>query len=193
MPPWRWPLWRAQADRFLEMSMQPQASLAHRETESLAGKYLTFQLGKEVYGLEILKVREIIGLMDVTPVPRTPAHVRGVINLRGKIIPVVDLRLKFAMPRKDDTDQTCIIVVDLACDSANCQMGLLVDSVSEVLSITADAIEPAPSFGKGVNAEFIRGIAKCASKVAILLNVESVLNSSEIVDLQRVSETGQAA
>jgi purine-binding chemotaxis protein CheW len=163
------------------------------DVAQLAGKYLTFQLGREVYGLEILKVREIIGLMDVTPVPRTPTHIRGVINLRGKIIPVIDLRVKFSMDRKEDTEQTCIIVVDLDHDGTNCQMGVLVDSVSEVLNIAAESIEPAPSFGRGVDSDFIRGIAKSASKVTILLHVESVLNATDVVDLNAATAAGQAA
>ncbi len=127
--------------------MQSLESNRNRAT-GLAGKYLTFQLGHEVYGLEILKVREIIGLMDVTPVPRTPNHIRGVINLRGKIIPVVDLRLKFGMLQAADTDRTCIIVIDLTHDDVTSQIGVLVDTVSEVLNIAPSELEPPPSLAR---------------------------------------------
>lgn len=151
----------------------------------LAGKYLTFQLGHEVYGLEILKVREIIGLMDVTPVPRTPNHIRGVINLRGKIIPVVDLRLKFGMLQAADTDRTCIIVIDLTNDDVTSQIGVLVDTVSEVLNIAPSELEPPPSFGSDVDANFIRGVAKTGGKVAILLDEAKVLSEPGVVQLNQ--------
>ncbi|HOY62346.1 MAG TPA: chemotaxis protein CheW [bacterium] len=142
-------------------------------------KYLTFTLGGEEYGLEILKVREIIGLMEITNVPRMPDFVRGVINLRGKVIPVVDLRLKFGMSKQDDTDETCIIVVDLE----EMQMGVVVDHVSEVLDIKEGDIEETPSFGVQINTEFILGIGKAKDKVIILLDIKKVLTDSEIVKL----------
>lgn len=157
-----------------------QAVSTLTDTSELAGKYLTFHLGEEVFGLEILKVREIIGLMNITQVPRTPDNIRGVINLRGKIIPVVDLRVKFGMEAAPDTEQTCIIVVEAQLDDTTCQSGILVDAVSEVLDIPSDSIEPAPSFGGGVDASFIRAMAKCHNQVTILLEVESVLESREI-------------
>lgn len=160
--------------------MQAPQRTANQAPSGLAGKYLTFQLGNEIYGLEILKVREIIGLMDVTPVPRTPPHIRGVINLRGKIIPVLDLRAKFSMDRKEDTERTCIIVVDLAFEGNATQMGVLVDSVSEVLNIAAESIEPTPTFGTDLDASFIRGIAKSHNRVTILLNGEEVISRKEI-------------
>ena len=163
--------------------MQSQPKTSHGAAAGLAGKYLTFQWGDEIYGLEILKVREIIGLMDVTPVPRTPSHVRGVINLRGKIIPVIDLRSKFAMEKMADTEQTCIIVVDLSTGEGVSQMGVLVDAVSEVLNIADEHIEPAPSFGGDVSADFIRGMAKTNNKVAILLNVEKVLSTTGVLQI----------
>jgi len=146
-------------------------------------KYLTFNLGGEQYGLEILKVREIIGLMDITKVPRTPGYVRGVINLRGKVIPVIDLRNKFGMEKVDDTDQTCIIVVDIVLEGNPIQMGIIVDSVSEVLDIVQDDIEDTPSFGTAVTTNFIKGIAKTRGGVKILLNIEEVLTKSEIISL----------
>ncbi len=160
--------------------------------ESHAGKYLTFQLGPEVYGLEILKVREIIGLMDITPVPRTPSHIRGVINLRGKIIPVIDLRVKFSMERTADTERTCIIVVDLEQEVGTIQMGVLVDAVSEVLNFKPEQIEPAPSFGDGVRTNYIRGLAKAAGRVGILLNIEEVLAKAELIDIAGHTRVGAA-
>lgn len=157
------------------------------ESLDRAGKYLTFKLDTEEYGLEILKVREIIGLMGITSVPRTPHFVRGVINLRGKVIPVVDLRAKFGMETTEDTEQTCIIVVDVVRDGGTVQMGILVDSVSEVLDIQGGEIEDTPSFGSGFDSDFILGMAKTKDSVKILLNVEKVLTNGEMVNISGVS------
>lgn len=148
--------------------------------ESLAGKYLTFQLGPEVYGLEILKVQEIIGLMHITHVPRTPKFVRGVINLRGKVLPVIDLRSKFGMDEIDDTSQTCIIVLQVSTENNSIVMGILVDSVSEVVDINANQLEPAPNFGSSIDTAFIMAIGKIVDKVVILLDVDKVLTIDEI-------------
>ena len=150
---------------------------------SRGGKYLTFRLGGEEYGLEILKVREIIGLMEITVVPRTPSYVRGVINLRGKIIPVVDLRVKFGMAAIENTEETCIIVVDVLRKGKNVEMGILVDKVSEVLDITNAEIEDAPVFGNGFDTEFILGMAKTKQSVKILLNIDAVLRGDKVLDL----------
>jgi purine-binding chemotaxis protein CheW len=147
--------------------------------EHLAGKYLTFRLAQEEYGLEILKVREIIGLMNITPVPRAPHEIRGVINLRGKIIPVVDLRRKFSMSDTEATEETCIIVVNVNAGDESLDMGILVDSVSEVLDIKGGEIGPAPSFGKSVSTDFILGMAKTGGRVTILLTIERVLTASD--------------
>ena len=147
-----------------------------RDMSGLAGKYLTFKLAGEEYGLEILKVKEIIGLMPITNVPRTPGYVRGVINLRGKVIPVVDLRTKFAMASTEDTDETCIIVVDVAENEQSTQTGILVDTVSEVLDIIGDQIEEAPSFGTAIDTDFIMGMGKIGQDVKILLDVVKVLS-----------------
>jgi len=147
------------------------------------GKYLTFYVADEEYGLEILKVREIIGLMEITSVPKTPDFVRGVINLRGKVIPVVELRSKFNIESIADTEQTCIIVVDVAFEDSTIQIGVLVDSVSEVLDISADNIEDTPSFGTALKTDFIRGMAKAKGSVKILLNIESVLTADEMTQL----------
>ena len=141
-----------------------------------AGTYLTFILAEEEYGLEILKVREIIGMMEVTAVPRTPDYVKGIINLRGKVIAVVDLRLKVGMTETERTDQTCIIVVDVG----DVEMGIIVDRVSEVLDIAGGDIEDAPSFGAEVNTEFILGMGKAEAKVTILLDISKLLSQSEL-------------
>lgn len=147
---------------------------------NLAGKYLTFKLVDEEYGLEILKVREIIGLMPITSLPRTPEFVRGVINLRGKVIPVMDLRKKFEMDVSDDTDRTCIIVVDVMSANGSIQIGILVDSVSEVLDIGGGDIEEAPPFGTNIDTAFILGMAKTKESVKILLDIEQVLSQTEL-------------
>lgn len=146
------------------------------DTSSLEGKYLTFILNREEYGLEILKVREIIGLMDITPVPQTPSFIKGIINLRGKVIPVVDLRLKFNMPEAEYTKETCTIVVNI--DSR--LMGIIVDTVSEVLDINARDIEPTPSLGSSIKTDFILGMGKIKGRVKILLDVDKVLTLEEL-------------
>jgi len=148
-----------------------------------AGKYLTFFLAGEEYGLEILKVQEIMGMMAVTPVPRTPEFIRGVINLRGKVIPVVELRRKFDMETVEYTDETCIIVVQ----TQGLQTGLIVDKVSEVLDIAGDDIEDAPSFGDEVRTDFILGIGKSADRVKLLLDIDKVLTDRELGDLRSVA------
>jgi purine-binding chemotaxis protein CheW len=153
------------------------------------GKFLTFHLGGEEYGLEILKVQEIIQMVSITRMPRTPEFVRGVINLRGKVIPVVDLRLKFGMEEKEDTDRTCVIVVQVTHDGKVVTIGLIVDEVSEVVDIRAEQIEPPPSFGADVEGDFILGMGKLGKKVVILLDIQRVLSTSEIVSLEEVSES----
>jgi purine-binding chemotaxis protein CheW len=139
-----------------------------------SAKYLTFSLAQEEYGLEILKVREIIGIMDITAVPQMPAHVKGVINLRGKVIPVVDLRLKFGMEPAEYTDATCVIVVDVGT-----LMGIIVDTVQEVLDIGSDQIDPPPPLGASVDTTFILGMGKVKDEVKILLDIDKVLNDDK--------------
>ncbi|MEW6238598.1 MAG: chemotaxis protein CheW [Candidatus Omnitrophota bacterium] len=155
--------------------------------ESKAGKYLTFRLGKEEYGLEIMKVVEIIGLMEITTVPRTPDFVRGVINLRGKIIPVIDLRRKFELPSKEDTERTCIIVVQIDQSVSQVTMGVIVDDVSEVVNIRAEQIEPTPSFGANVNTDFILGVGQVGKNVIMLLDIGKILSFEEIRLIDQVS------
>ena len=152
-----------------------------------AGKYLTFKLAAEEYGLEILKVQEIIKMMDITKVPRTPDFVRGVINLRGKVIPVVDLRLKFGMEEKDTTVKTCVIVVQVRRNDATVTMGIIVDEVSEVLDIAAGEIEEAPSFGSHVDTQFILGMAKTKGGVKMLLDINKVLASDELAKIETMA------
>ena len=147
----------------------------HRDISMLAGKYLTFVLGNEGYGIEILKVREIIGLMDITKVPNMPHYVRGVINLRGKIHPVVDLHSKFGMGVTENTNETCIIVVDVTEDGKPMMVGILVDSVSEVLDISANEIEETPQFNISLDSHYIMGIAKIKDDIQILLDIDQVL------------------
>lgn len=153
---------------------------ASRSTGGKGGKYLTFALGREEYGLEILKVREIIGFMEITAVPRTPGYVKGVINLRGQVISVVDLRAKFGMKEADRTEQTCIIVVEIRSDDAGkLSMGIIVDRVSEVLNILDEHIEPAPEFGASLDTRFILGMGKIGQSVKILLDIDRVLSRQE--------------
>ena len=144
--------------------------------EVTEGKFLTFVLGSEVYGIEILKVREIIKLMDITTVPRTPDYMKGVINLRGKVIPIVDLRSKFSMPEIEHTQETCIIVAEVNQTS----IGIIVDSVSEVSNINSGEIEEAPHLGQDIDTDFILGLGKTKERIVILLDIELVLSSEEL-------------
>ena len=139
------------------------------------GKYLTFALASEEYGLEILKVREIIGYMEITAVPQTPAYVKGVINLRGQVIPVIDLRAKFGMETTEITEETCIIVVEAGQGDRSFSTGIVVDHVEEVLDIAGEDIEEAPQFGSAVNTDFILGMGKIGDSVKILLDIDKVL------------------
>jgi purine-binding chemotaxis protein CheW len=153
----------------------PPSAPADRAAQ-LAGKYMTFKLAEEIYGLEILKVREIIGLMDITRVPRSAGFVRGVINLRGKVIPVADLRLKFGMEACQATDQTVIIVVQCSIGGRALTMGILVDQVLEVLSIDAAQIEPPPALAEtAAEAQFVLGVGKAGDRVIFLLDIGKVL------------------
>jgi purine-binding chemotaxis protein CheW len=150
------------------------------------GKYLSFHVGPEEFAIGVLGVREIMGMQDVTAVPHTPSYVKGIINLRGKVVPVVDLRLKFGMPATDYTARTCIVVVDVPGDGTSVLMGVIVDSVSDVVNIASGEIEDAPDFGDGVNIPYLIGIAKSKGKVKLLLNIEKVLTSSELTDIGKL-------
>ncbi|MCP4107009.1 MAG: purine-binding chemotaxis protein CheW [Desulfobacteraceae bacterium] len=150
------------------------------------GKYLTFTLADEEYGIGILKIKEIIGMMPFTAVPQTPHYVKGVINLRGKVIPVMDLRLRFGMEAIDYTDRTCIIVVEISGEASNVMIGIVVDTVSEVLNIKSDDIEDTPSFGTALDTDYILGMAKTEVGVKILLDIDKVLRTDEIAMLAEV-------
>ena len=161
---------------------QAVKAMADRE-----GKYLTFALANEEYGIGILKIKEIIGMMPITSVPQTPGFVKGVINLRGKVIPVVDLRLKFRMEAKDYTERTCIIVVEIEGPTGMVMIGVVVDAVSEVLNIKAEDIEDTPTFGTKLNTDYILGMAKMEGGVKILLDIDKVLNSDELALLDKAA------
>lgn len=146
--------------------------------QNKAGMYLTFKLADEEYGVEILKVREIIGFMKITAIPQMPGYMKGVINLRGKVIPVIDLRLKFGLNEVAQTDQTCIIVVDIGTE-----VGVIVDTVSEVLDISADDIDAPPAMSSGTDTTFILGMGKVGEEVKILLNINKVLSQAEMAEI----------
>jgi purine-binding chemotaxis protein CheW len=156
--------------------------------EELAGKYLTFELGDESYGLQILKVQEIIKMQEITKVPRTPEHVKGVINLRGKVMPVIDLRTTFGMEEVEASRDTCIIVVQVQRGETSVILGVIVDKVSEVLEIGGDEIEPAPSFGTQVETHFILGMAKTKDSVKILLDIDKVMSEGEMESLAQTAQ-----
>ncbi|MEE9911713.1 MAG: chemotaxis protein CheW [Deltaproteobacteria bacterium] len=151
------------------------------------GKYLTFCLAGEEYGIGILKVKEIIGIMPITVVPQTPKYIKGVINLRGKVIPVIDLRLKFTLAAADFTERTCIIVVEIMTTGRTIMMGIVVDSVSEVLNIKAADIEATPSFGTKLNTDYILGMAKTGGSIKILLDIDRILSVEELQAADKVA------
>ena len=161
-------------------SVQTAVADASKKRE---GKYLTFVLADEEYGLEILKVREIFGYMEITAIPQTPPYVKGVINLRGKVIPVIDLRTKFGMEEAEITEHTCIIVVEISNGDKKFQTGIIIDCVSEVLDIASKDIEDAPQFGSSVDTNFILGMGKVGESVKILLDIDKVLVGDDLSGL----------
>lgn len=165
------------------MTREPQ------QTAGRGGKYLSFRLGKEEYGVEILRVREIIGLLEITELPRTPEHVKGVVNLRGRIIPVIDLRSLFGMPHQDYTAITCIVFIEVAGqgDGERFQIGTIVDSVSEVITIAAEQIGAVPHFGCDVDTQFMLGVARVKDKVCVLLNIDTLLTTNDLASLRQVA------
>jgi purine-binding chemotaxis protein CheW len=172
----------------METAVQTNPRESAVKTDERAGKYLTFQLAREEFAIQVLKVREIMGVQDITAVPQTPAHVKGVINLRGKVVPVVDLRLKFRLPEMEYTQRTCIIVVQVKFQGTALMMGIVVDAVSEVLNLAAGEIEDTPEFGSGVVTPYILGMAKSKGKVKILLDIDQVLSSQELQGLESVMQ-----
>lgn len=153
---------------------------------SLTGKYLTFQLGRECYGFPVLKVREIIRYITPTLMPQLPEHVKGVINLRGKIVPVVDLRLKFGFPADITSDHVCIVVVQIATANGRpAVMGMVVDGVEEVIQVSTQEIEPAPDFGTGLDTQYILGMAKIRGTVKTLLDMDKLLTTETIETIRK--------
>ncbi len=146
-----------------------------------AGKYLTFILGGGAFGIPILKVKEIIRLTEITPIPRMPDYVKGVINLRGKIVPVIDLRMKFGLPNTSTTNRTCIIVTHVVMASTTKLMGLIVDALEEVFQITAEEIEPAPDFGRGTPTGYIQNMARIKGQVKALLNLDQIVHDDHVI------------
>ena len=151
--------------------------------DSRAGKYLTFHLANEEFGIRVLKVREIMGLQEITCVPQTPVHIKGVINLRGKVVPVVDLRLKFGLEAAEYTQRTCIIVTQVQGESGPVLMGIVVDGVSEVLTLSDAEIEDTPDFGSEYSGGYLLGMAKVKERVKILLDIERVLSTQDLHNL----------
>ena len=158
-----------------------------KSTNNRQGKYLTFSLAEEEYGIGILKIKEIIGMMPITTVPQTPDFIKGVINLRGKVIPVTDLRIRFGIDPGDYTERTCIIVVEIEREIATLQIGIVVDSVSEVLNITDKDVEDTPTFGIKLKTDYILGMAKIDDGVKILLDIDRVLNAEEMAELAKAA------
>jgi purine-binding chemotaxis protein CheW len=173
------------------ISKEEHSVRAHADER--AGKYLVFGLGREEFGIRVMNVREIMGVQDITAVPHTPPYLRGVINLRGKVIPVVDLRVKFGLPAVEHTHLTCIIVVQVTRAGAPVQMGVLVDGVAEVLTLAPGDIEDTPDFGQGVVTNYLLGMAKVKNRVKILLEINEVLAAPELhtLELDRLGECVQ--
>lgn len=157
------------------------------------GKYLTFGIDGETYGIYIMNVVEIVGLIETTRVPRTPDFVKGVINLRGKVIPVLDLKKRFNAGSVDETTRTPIIIVEVKLDEKITNIGLLVDYVSEVMIVDDNNLEPLPSFGINLDTEFIEGLARFEDEVVTLLNINQILTSTEMIDIKKVKKQMTAA
>jgi len=167
-------------------TLSPEETGSVLRSDDRAGKYLVFHLGREEFGIRVLKVREIMGVQDITAVPQTPAYIKGVINLRGKVIPVVDLRLKFGLPETEYTQRTCIIVVQVQGEAGVMLMGIVVDGVAEVLNLVSGDIEDTPDFGQGVATPYLLGMAKIKGKVKILLEIDQVLSSQGLHGIETV-------
>jgi purine-binding chemotaxis protein CheW len=172
---------------------------AETRVTNRGGKYLTFQLAQEEYAIRVLQVREIMGLQHITAVPQTPVDMKGVINLRGKVIPVSDLRVKFGLPDTEYTPRTCIIVVQLHGQTLNSQMegdvhhvGVIVDQVSEVLNLQEADIQDTPDFGRGVSIPYLLGMAKVKGKVKILLDIDRVMDATDLKAIETLIEQRDA-
>ncbi|MCL4842210.1 MAG: chemotaxis protein CheW [Bryobacteraceae bacterium] len=168
------------------MSVQAAMTAAGSAARERQGKYLVFHLGREEFGVHVLKVREIMGMQDITAVPQTAPFVKGVINLRGKVIPVIDLRAKFGLEQAEYTQRTCIVVVEVKHDAGAMQMGAIVDGVSEVLTLQESEIEDTPEFGEDMEVPYILGMAKVKGKVKMLLDIEGVLSTQDVHGLEQL-------
>jgi len=166
--------------------LSPKEGAVLASPDPRAGKYLTFQLASEEFGIQVLKVREIMGVQDITAVPQTPPHIKGVINLRGKVVPVVDLRLKFGLPPADYTARTCIIVTQLKSDNSTVLIGVVVDGVAEVLNLSTQEIEDTPDFGEKLETRYLLGMAKVKGKVKILLDIDRILSAQDLHKLNAI-------
>ncbi|HTH14955.1 MAG TPA: chemotaxis protein CheW [Spirochaetia bacterium] len=153
-------------------------------------RYLNFVLGDESYGIEIKKVKELMGMTTITPIPQTPPFIRGFINLRGQIIPIVDLRLKFGLPFREYTKRTSIIVVEVPFGGETLLMGLVVDSIRDVASVPDDKVNRVPYINAKVHSEYIIGVANLEGGAMVILDVVKILNSDEFVQLKGAEETG---
>ena len=157
-------------------------------TTASSQQYVTFSLGDELFGVEVTRAREILSVTPVTKVPQTPEYLLGVINLRGQVVPVVDMRLKLGLPVSEETEETCIIVVEVQVDGESIIVGALADAVREVLEIRTDQIEPAPRLGTRLKTEFITGMGKIGEQFLILLNIDRIFSSDELAVVQDAGE-----
>lgn len=168
----------------MERSSSRKIKLEGAELRAIAGKYLTFRLGTEEYGLEILKVQEIIGLMPITKVPKLPSFIRGILNLRGKLIPVIEMRSRFGMESVPDHSRTCIVVIQVGTLNSTMTMGIVVDGVNEVVYIAEDQLSSPPILGREIEMEYVLGLAKLPSRVILLLDIDRILTGSEANELK---------
>jgi purine-binding chemotaxis protein CheW len=158
------------------------------ESNELSLQYLTFRLGEEVFAIEVIRTREVLDCSIITRVPQTPEFVLGVINLRGSVVPVIDLRLKFGLPPVEKTVHSCIIVMQIEVDDESVTIGALVDSVQEVLELREDEIELPPRIGTRLKTEYIRGMGNCGDRFLILLDIDRVFSADELVLVQKADE-----
>ena len=158
------------------------------ESSNESRQYVTFQLAEELFGVEVSRTREVLSLTSVTSVPQTPDYMLGVINLRGQVVPVIDLRLKLGLAAGDATQDTCIIVLEVAVDDETLIIGAMADAVREVLEIKPDQIEPAPRLGTRLNTAFIQGMGKVDEQFIILLDIDRVFSGDELALVQEVSD-----
>ena len=162
------------------MDTEATTATVAREKINRTGKYLTFFLSNESYGVDVLKVREIIRFLKITPVPQMPAYVKGVINLRGKVLPVIDLRLKFGLEAAEPTERTCIVVVRVQSGGHDITLGMIVDSVEEVINLNESEIEETPEFGAKVDTAYLMGMAKVKGMIKTLLDIDKVISPESL-------------